>query len=256
MEVPEPAGSIQSNASDLAKWLLFQLNNKNVNGKPLVSARNLEAMHTPQIVTPMDSVDRIQFPETNQMSYGMGWEIQDHFGHLLLQHGGAIDGFRCHFTLVPKSRLGIVLLCNLHQTRMNIALSNNLLEMLLGLPHRDWNKIVGEADQRDIADSEQSKCEKEKRRHPDTRPSRELAGYTGVYKHPAYGTVRITLEDSQLIWHWEGWRAALEHYHYDTFTLPIEKMGEPLVVFTLDAKGAVARMKVLGEMGVEFKRSR
>jgi hypothetical protein len=68
--------------------------------------------------------------------------------------------------------------------------------------------------------------------------------------------VRITLEDSRLIWQWQDWRAALEHYHYDTFTLPIEKMGQPFVVFTLDAKGAVVCMKVLGEMGVEFKRSR
>ncbi len=249
MEVSEPAGSVQSSASDLAKWLIFQLNNKCVEGKPLISARNMEAMHTPQIIVPLDAVDRIQFPETNQMSYGMGWVIQDHFGHRLLQHAGAIDGFRCHFTLVPKSRLGIVLLCNLHRTRMNIALSNSLLELLLGLPHRDWNKIVAEADQKDKPESEP------KRRHSDTRPSRELAGYIGAYEHPAYGTVRVTLEGSRLIWQWQRWRAALEHVHYDTFKLPIDQMGEPFVVFTLDAKGAVARMKVLGELGVEFKRS-
>jgi CubicO group peptidase (beta-lactamase class C family) len=251
MEVPEPAGSIQSCARDLAKWLLFQMNNKDVNGRPLISARNLEAMHTPQIVIPLDAVDRILFPETHQMSYGIGWVIQDHFGHRLLQHAGAIDGFRCHFTLVPKCRLGIVLLCNLHQTRMNIALSNSLLEMLLGLPHRDWNVVVEKAEQEDAEERE-----KHSPRHPDTRPSRELAGYAGTYEHPAYGKVRITLEGRRLIWQWENWRAALDHYHYDTFTLPIEKMGEPFVVFTLDAKGAVARMKVLGEIGVEFRRSR
>jgi CubicO group peptidase (beta-lactamase class C family) len=255
MEEPEPAGSIHSSASDLAKWLLFQLNNKDMNGKPLISARNLEAMHTPQIVIPLDAADRIQFPETHQMSYGMGWVIQDHFGHCLLQHAGAIDGFRCHFTLVPKSRLGIVLLCNLHQTLMNIALSNSLLEMLLALPHREWNAVVERADQKDVEDSEQNERDKPKS-HPDTRPSRELAGYTGTYEHPAYGKVRITLEGRRLIWQWENWRAALNHYHYDTFTLPIEKMGEPFVVFILDAKGAVAGMKVLGEIGVEFKRSR
>jgi CubicO group peptidase (beta-lactamase class C family) len=249
METPEPAGSIQSSARDLAKWLLFQLGSRR-----LISARNLDAMHTSQIVIPLDAADRIQFPETNQMSYGMGWVIQDHFGHRLLQHGGAIDGFRCHFTLVPKARLGIVLLCNLHQTRMNIALSNSLLEMLLGLPPRDWNAIVSAAQRRDEADAEQKESEKQTRRQPDRKPLRELAGYTGTYEHPAYGEVRITLADGRLLWKWERWRAALTHYHYDTFTLPIEDMGKPLVVFTLDAKGAVARMKVLGDMGVEFKR--
>ena len=256
MTVPEPAGSIQSNVRDLSKWLLFHLNNKIVDGKPLVSPRNLEATHTPQIVLRMDAIDRIMFPETNQMSYGMGWVIQDHFGHRLLQHAGAIDGFRCHFTLVPKARLGIVLLCNLNQTRMNIALSNSLLEMLLGLPHRDWNAIVAEAERKDDADAEKAERENRKHRQLDTQPSRELAGYIGGYEHPAYGTVRITLENGRLIWQWHRWRAALIHYHYDTFILPIARMGSPRVVFTLDAKGTVARMKVLGKMDVEFQRRR
>jgi CubicO group peptidase (beta-lactamase class C family) len=256
MKDPEPAGSIQSNARDLSKWLRFQLNNRTVDGKPLVSARNLNETHTPQIVIPLDDVDRIQFPQTNQMSYGMGWVIQDHFGHRLLQHAGAIDGFRCHFTLVPKARLGIVLLCNLHQTRMNIALSNSLLEILLGLPKRNWNAIVEAAENKDNAEAERKEQEKRKRRHPETKPSRELAGYTGMYQHPAYGTVRVELENGRLIWQWQRWNAALEHYHYDTFMLPIEKMGDPLVVFALDAKGAVARMNMLGQMGVEFTQSR
>ncbi len=151
MEVPEPAGSIQANARNLSKWLRFQLGDGTVDGSPkserLLSARNLKEMHTPQIMLPMDPLDREMFPDTNQMSYGMGWVIQDHCGQRILQHAGAIDGFRCHFTLVPQARLGIVLLCNLHQTRMNIALSNALLGLLLKLPPRDWNAIVFAAAQ-------------------------------------------------------------------------------------------------------------
>lgn len=256
MEVPEPAGSIQSNARDLSKWLRFHLNNKIVDGKPLVSARNLETTHTPQIVQRIDADDRLMFPETHQMSYGMGWVIQDHFGHRLLQHAGAIDGFRCHFTLVPQARLGIVLLCNLHQSRMNIALSNRLLQMLLDLPPRDWNALVAQAVRKDEADAMNKDKEDRQHRHQQTRPSRELAGYTGVYEHPAYGTVRVALEEGRLMWQWNRFRAPLTHYHYDTFVLPIEIMGEPRVVFVLDAKGTVARMKVLGAMDVEFQRAR
>ncbi len=255
-DVPEPAGSIQSNAGDLSKWLLFHLNNKKVNGKPLVSPRHLEETHTPQIVLRMDATDRAMFPETHRMSYGMGWVIQDHFGNRLLQHAGAIDGFRCHFTMVPKSRLGIVLLCNLHHSRMNIALSNSLLETLLKLPHRDWNRTVAEAARRDRAEADREEREDRKRRLLSTRPTRELAGYAGVYEHPAYGTVRVSLESGRLVWQWHRYSAALVHSYYDTFALPIEIMDEPRVVFALDAKGVVARMKVLGAMGVEFERHR
>ncbi len=260
MEVPEPAGSIQSNVRDLSKWLRFHLGDGTVDGtakgERLVSARSLEVTHTPQIMFDMDPLDRGMFPDTNQMSYGMGWVIQDHCGYRLLQHAGAIDGFRCHFTLVPKTRLGIVLLCNLHQTRMNIALSNGLLELLLGLPHRDWNAVVAKAERTNLAEIEDKEREKLAHRHLNTHPSRELAGYTGEYEHPAYGTVRITLENERLTWNWNRFRAPLTHYQYDTFSLPIEIMGEPHVVFTLDGRGAVARMKVLGNMDVEFRRSR
>ena len=254
IDVPEPAGSIQSSACDLLKWLHFQLHNKTVDGKPLVSARNLDETHTPQIMLDMDAVDRMQFPETHQMSYGMGWVIQDHHGYRLWQHAGAIDGFRCHFTLVPKAQLGIVLLNNLHHSRMNIALSNGLLGLLLNLPHRDWNEVVSEAEKKDNEEAENKERAERQKRQPGTQPSRELGGYVGEYEHPAYGTVRVTLEDGALVWHWNRFHAALTHFHYDTFLLPIEMMGEPRVVFTLDERGAVTRMKVLGRMDVEFRR--
>jgi CubicO group peptidase (beta-lactamase class C family) len=260
MDVPEPAGSMQSSARDLARWLHFQLGDGTVDGtakgERLISAHNLKETHTPQIMLDMDPFDRAMFPDTNQMSYGMGWVIQDHCGYRILQHAGAIDGFRCHFTLVPRARLGIVLLCNLHQTHMNIALSNALLGHLLDLPPRDWNAVIAEAERKkhlEVVDGERKKLA---RRHVDTHPSRELGGYTGAYEHPAYGTVRITLEGGKLVWSWNHFTAPLSHYQYDTFLLPIEVMGEPHVVFALDGRGTVARMKVLGTMGVEFERSR
>jgi CubicO group peptidase (beta-lactamase class C family) len=261
MEVPEPAGSMQANARDLSKWLRFQAGDGTVDGTTksarLLSARNLERMHTPQIMLPLDPLDRAMFPDTNQMSYGLGWVIQDHKGHRILQHAGAIDGFRCHFTLVPKARLGIVLLCNLHETRMNIALSNALLESLLKLvPHRDWNAVIFEAERKNEREMEAEERVKLARRHRNAPPSRELGGYTGAYEHPAYGTVRITLKEEMLLWQWNHFSAPLMHYHFDTFTLPIEIMGEPHVVFKLDARGKVARMKVLGTLDVEFQRSK
>jgi hypothetical protein len=55
------------------------------------------------------------------------------------------------------------------------------------------------------------------------------------------------------VWLWNDFRAVLEHFHYDTFTLPIEVMGEPEVVFALD-DGAVTGMRVGGKVDVEFRR--
>jgi len=80
-----------------------------------------------------------------------------------------------------------------------------------------------------------------------------LAAYAGNYQHPAYGTVRVTLEKGNLVWTWNSFRAPLEHLQRDTFTLPLDVMGNPEVIFTLD-EGTVVRMKVTGNLAAEFRR--
>jgi CubicO group peptidase (beta-lactamase class C family) len=252
---PEPAGSLHAGAADLAEWVRFQLGDGTADGRRLVSARNLAETHTPQIEIPMDRLDRMMFPDTKSMKYCMGWVLLDRGGTEVLSHAGAIDGFRAQLTLVPSRRVGVVLLCNLDQTRMNVALSHALLDILLDLPRRDWNAVVHEAVRKEQAESADAERARLARRIPNTRPSRELADYAGEYEHPAYGVVKVMAGHDGLVWQWHDFRATLEHFHYDTFTLPIDVMEDPEVVFTFDG-GAVKGMKVQGSIGVEFRRLR
>jgi CubicO group peptidase (beta-lactamase class C family) len=144
MEAPNPAGSVNANARDLARWASFQLGDGSFRGKRLVSAANLGETHTPQTIIRLEGAEKALNPFTTQISYGMAWVIQDHRGQLLVSHAGSIDGFRCHITLVPRANLGIVILSNLQGTRMNLALSNSLVDLLLGFPHKDWNGYLAE----------------------------------------------------------------------------------------------------------------
>ncbi len=141
-EVPDPAGSIHSTARDLAQWAIFQLGDGRWGGRRIVSAANLAETHTPQMVIRLEGIERDLHPETVQMSYGMGWVLEDYRGVGLCSHAGAIDGFRAHITLIPEKKIGIVLLDNLQATRMNLPLSNALVDLLLGLPRKDWNGLL------------------------------------------------------------------------------------------------------------------
>jgi hypothetical protein len=186
----------------------------------------------------------------------LGWVIHDHHGLRLVSHGGAIDGFRAHFTLVPQKRLGLAVLSNLHETPLNLALSNSLLDLLLGLPAKDWNALHGAAIRRALAERDAAEQARQRDRHAGTRPSRELAAYAGEYHNPAYGTVRVALEGGALVWGWNDFRATLGHFHYDTFTLPLAAAGPTRAVFTLDREGEVARMKLTGAFNSDFARVR
>ncbi len=253
-KVPDPAGSIHSTARDLAQWAMFQLGDGKWKDRRIVSSANLAETHAPQMVIRLEGIERDLHPDTVLMNYGMGWVLQDYRGVGLCSHAGAIDGFRAHITLIPEKRIGIVLLSNLQYTRMNLALSNSLVDLLLGLPRKDWNGLCAEAVREDEAAAAERARERESHRARDTTPSRELAAYAGDYENPAYGTVRVTLEKGALVWTWNDFTTPLEHYQHDTFTAPLESLQAPQIAFSLNADGAVDAMKVSAPMNVEFRR--
>src|SRR5262249_17842515 len=108
---PDPAGSIVSCARDLCQWSLFHLGQGKVmrDGAEvsLVKPEALVETHTAQNIIPLHGTDKKLQPETDHMTYCMGWVRQDYRAKLLLSHGGTIDGFRTHITLLPKEKIGI-----------------------------------------------------------------------------------------------------------------------------------------------------
>jgi CubicO group peptidase (beta-lactamase class C family) len=245
-----PAGSVHVSARDLAGWLRFQIGDGTFNGRRLLSAAALAEMHKPQIVIPMDDAIRAANPGTVQLSYGLGWVIQDYQGHELVSHGGVIDGFRAHITLLPRDGFAVALLSNRHQTRLNLAMSNTLVDRLLALPTRDWNDYFKRLEDRSNAQKRTDRARRNEARKPDQpRPS---ADFIAEYVHPAYGSARVSLEDGKLIWRWSTFRAELTHHHADVFELSNEFLDDQLIEFRADDAGKVTGMVFLS---LEFKRT-
>ena len=67
------------------------------------------------MVVPLDR-PLARMTETTLHSYGLGWHISDYRGRRVLEHGGATDGFRARLFLVPKEKVGLVLLTNVEET--------------------------------------------------------------------------------------------------------------------------------------------
>src|SRR5262249_7508722 len=193
-------------------------------------------------------------PYTNFECYGLGWGVYDYHGHQVFSHGGGIDGFRSQVALVPHAKFGLAILSNLTPTALPEALRNSLIDLALGLPTTDWNKLFTEKQTEAIAEEEKKEKERDEKRHKDTKPSRELAAYTGAYENPAYGTAHVTLENGALAVQWSWYKVTLEHFHFDTF---LAKMDYPrvneLVPFTLDGEGEVSGLTLIGQ---EFKKAK
>jgi CubicO group peptidase (beta-lactamase class C family) len=222
---PNPAGSANASARDLVPWLRFQLTGGRVGDVQVVSEAGLRETQAPQTVVRMGDEARALSPDTHQISYGLGWTIQDYRGRLQVLHAGLIDGFRVHLTLLPKDGYAFAILANREATRMNLALSNTLTDLLLGLPAKDWNKyLLGvQAEQDQAAQLEARKVELARRAAPP--PSIPAASLAGEYEEPAYGTAVIRADKDGLVWEWGTWKLPLEHYAADTFRFRAE--GHP-----------------------------
>jgi hypothetical protein len=115
-----PAGAINSNVVDMAKWLRLLLGGGQYQGQRLISEDSLKQT--------WQSYNQVA-PGIN---YGLGWMLREWQGQKVVEHGGNVDGFSAEVALLPESHLGYVLLTNATVSSLP-ALSLNLVwEALLG----------------------------------------------------------------------------------------------------------------------------
>jgi CubicO group peptidase (beta-lactamase class C family) len=250
---PHPAMSLNASARDLGQWLKFQLGDGTWQGQRLLSTTSLAETRMPQVILRHEGIVKRENPFTTQISYALGWVVLDYRGHKLVTHAGNIDGMRTHVTLAPAAGIGVAILCNLQDTRMNLALSNHLVDHLLGLPFHDWDTLYGQVLKEHYEAARASAREREQRRVQGTKPSLPLEAYAGTYEDPAYGTATVTVDGGRLAWRWSSFQCPLEHWHFDTFAITNDALNDPQVVFALGSNGAVTSLRVLD---VDFKKGK
>jgi CubicO group peptidase (beta-lactamase class C family) len=249
-----PAGSINAGVRDMTKWIAMQLNDGVAGGKRLISEKSMEQMHTPQVVVPSIGEFQMFFPQSQQLSYGMGWFIQDYRGHQILLHPGDIDGFASLVVLLPEVHTGFVILSNLDHNPVREGLGYHLIDQFLNLPQEDWiGHFAKIAEESEAADKQHTESW-EKKEIANTHPSRELAAYAGTYRDEAYGDAIVSLSGDHLEFQYHSFGSALTHFQYDTFVMDLGQLGgKTRIRFDLDENGNISELWFLR---MEFKRAR
>lgn len=236
-KVPNTAGSIYLTAQDFIPWLRFHLAKGAVAGKQLVSRESLDETKKPLNPIPMDDALRRLNPDTVQMSYAMGWLVYDYRGHAVVAHGGLIDGFRVQVTLFPKDNLAIAIVNNLHDSKMNQAITNTLADRALDLPAKDWDAILLDAVNRKAAETAATEAEVRKNRRANLSPTFPLGDYAGKYADAAYGEAEVRVENGKLVWRWSSFVVEMEHWEADTFRLTSGFLENRLIGFRVGKGG-------------------
>jgi hypothetical protein len=233
----------------MAKWMTMQLNDGMYDGKQLISKKNVREMQIPQMVIDSEGeIPTVFFPDSTQLSYGLGWFVQQYRGHQLILHAGDIDGFSTMVVLIPEIHMSYFVVINLGSFYRQV-LSYQIADRLLGLPDAGWDAHFKKLEA-DFKTEEKSQEETwESKRTPGTHPSRDLAAYVGTYHNSEYGEAEIVLENQKLALHFHSIKTDLDHFQYDTFVVKFG--GKTRLTFCLDSDGNVASFKV---DDLEFKR--
>jgi CubicO group peptidase (beta-lactamase class C family) len=242
-----PAGSINSSAAEMAKWVLLQLNHGKFPGREerLFSERQSREMWSAQTILPIGtgpsplSAKRAKFA-----AYGLGWGLSDYHGRKMVAHTGGVLGFVSRVMLVPEENLGVVILTNAEQAGAFDSILYHVLDSYFGLPPADWIAAHQAADAQEEKEAAEITKKQEIGRAADSNPSLPLEKYAGVYTDSWYGPVTIRMENGKLVFTLDHTPKAigdLQHWQYDTFKAHWRDrtIEDAFLTFTLKPDGTI-----------------
>src|SRR4029079_7478455 len=135
-----PAGGINSNAEDMAKWMIVQLGEgKLADGSALIKPATARELTT--IVTPIPiggGAPELASVRPNFQGYALGFGIRDYRGHKLVTHTGGLPGYVSKVAMIPDAQLGVAILTNQESTNAFDAIAIRVLDAFLNAPSTDW----------------------------------------------------------------------------------------------------------------------
>lgn len=242
-----PAGGIMSNAQDMAKWMITQLDSGRIsNGTrlfPSWTTRELWSIVTPMPIQSFPSPLKSIQPQFS--GYALGFGIHDYRGYKIVSHTGGLPGYVSRLTMLPEKKIGIMVLTNQESGAAFNAITHNILDLFLNASDTQWIKIYKKiVTQRDsmvlsLINSAASS------RDETSKPSLELAAYTGTYRDKWYGDIMISRDQDQLTIKFTNTpdlTGYLEHWQYDTFIACWNKRelrADAYISFTLQPDGSI-----------------
>jgi Domain of unknown function (DUF3471)/Beta-lactamase len=247
-----PAGGINSNAEDMAKWLLTLLSHgKLADGSRLFSEatyRQLTALVTPIPIS--DPPPPLSAQQPNFRGYALGMGVSDYRGHKVLSHTGGLPGYVSKVMLIPDLNVGVAVLTNQESGAAFESVVYHLADHYLGAPPTDWfeaYRAVTAQQQAAIAAQEKKAVSA---RDTSSKPSLPLDGYAGTYRDAWYGEIVIERRGADLVirfTHTPLLTGKLEHWQHDTFVARWddgELRADAYVTFALNPDGSIDRAKM------------
>ena len=254
----EPAGSINSCATDMAKWVQVQLNHGKFIDREgrLFSEQQSKEMWSAQTILPIGTPPPpLAGLKSNFAAYALGWGLRDYHGRKLVGHTGGVAGFVSRVMLVPDENLGVVVLTNAEEGGAFDSILYHVLDYYFHLTPTEWIPAYKALEDIQVKDAAETMKKAEGARAADSKPSLPLEKYAGAYNDAWYGSITVRMENGALVIsfdHTPSMIGNLEHWQYDTFKARWRDrtIEDAFVTFSLKADGSIesARMAAVSPL--------
>jgi CubicO group peptidase (beta-lactamase class C family) len=247
-----PAGGINSNADDMAKWLGVLLGRGQLaDGSRLVSEQTFRVITSWVTPTPVgEPPTELAATRANAAGYALGLGVRDYRGQGVLTHTGGLPGYVSRVYLLPDANLGVAVLTNQESGEAFDAITYFIVDHYLHAPKTDWLSAYQAAQARTLANIADQEKKAVQARNSASRPSLPLASYAGTYRDAWYGDIVVAQEGSRLSLRFTKTPALigdLEHWQYDTFVVrwrDRELRADAYVTFALNPDGKIDQAKM------------
>ena len=247
-----PAGSINSCAADMAKWVQLQLNRGKFVDRDghLFSEQRSKEMWTAQTILPIGDLPLpLAGLKANFADYALGWGLRDYHGRKLVGHTGGVGGFVSRVMLVPEENLGVVVLTNAEEDGAFDSILYHVLDYYFHLPPTDWIAAYKSWKDKEDKDAAETMKKAEGSRNANSKPSLALDKYAGVYNDAWYGPITIRMENGGLVIrfdHTPTMVGDLQHWQHDTFKAHwrVRTIEDAFITFSLNPDGTIDSAKM------------
>ncbi len=197
-QVANAAGGINSNITDMSKWITALMNNGKYGpnlDKTLISESVLREMWTPQTIIRGSSPYNTHFT-----AYGLGFFLSDVNGYLQVTHTGGLAGIVTQVTMIPELKLGIIVLTNQQSGSAFTSITNQIKDSYFGIKGKDRIKEnlarmqQGEENARKITEGVWKDIDKQL--SAGKKPV--VANYTGTYQDVWFGDITVSEKNGKL----------------------------------------------------------
>ncbi len=143
LDVIAAGAGLASNANDMAKWLKFILDKNSPHAAIIKNTLTSQTLANPEMFFAKEEIwmDKVFFPKSHFLTYGMGWFIHDYKDILICQDPGLTDGINGLMAVIPELNLGIVILNNLEAPFFSHSLLFHVVDYYRQ-EMTDWNQIL------------------------------------------------------------------------------------------------------------------